>query len=89
MAEVYRIFSRHWEHVLDFSDEALLNMYNNESYGTLNDLTNNGYAEGKKWLDVHVTYWREDIRSGMLSRSELYEDPLFPHWWLDRVLQGI
>lgn len=89
MAEVYRIFSRHWEHVLDFSDEALLNMYNNESYGTINDLSTNGYAEGKKWLDVHVTAWKEDIAKGELFKHELYEDKLFPKWWLDQILKDV
>ncbi len=33
--------------------------------------------------------WREDLRRGLLFKYELYEDPNFPHWWLDSVLKGV
>jgi hypothetical protein len=36
---------------------------------------------------VTVSMWKEDLQTGMLFRSELYTDPAFPHWWLDRVLR--
>lgn len=86
MAEVYRIFSRHWEHVLDFSDNALIEMYNSESFGTPVS-ANNGYSVGKTYLNVHVKMWKEDMALGTLFKRELYEDGLFPHWWLDSVFK--
>lgn len=86
MAAVYRVFSRHWEHVLDFSDAALQEMHDHESRGA-SVRSENGYAVGKKYLNLTVTTWKQDIASGLLFRHELYADPLFPHWWLDRVLE--
>jgi len=88
MAEIYRIFAKDWEHVLDFSDDALLQLYNHESYGGRID-SNNGYAHGKKYLNLHVTMWKEDIAKGLLFKHELYEDNVFPHWWLDNILKDV
>ena len=79
------MFAGEWENVLDFSDEALLELYNYESYGG-SVKQNNGFMHGKKWLNLNVTMWKEDIERGLLFKWELYEDPKFPHWWLDKVL---
>lgn len=84
MAEVYRVFSRHWAHVLDFSDAALQEMHDHESKGGPVS-PENGYSVGKRYLNLTVTTWRQDIRAGLLFKHELYADPLFPHWWLDNV----
>ena len=84
MSELYRMFANDWKHVLDFSDDALLELYNNESYGGPISQTN-GFMHGKKWLNLNVTMWKEDITRGNLFVNELYEDPKFPHWWLDRI----
>lgn len=84
MAELYRFFGSD-KGVLDFSDEALLNLYNVESYGG-QLLPKNGFAVGKQYLNLQVTMWREDLRRGWLFKHELYEDERFPHWWLDSVL---
>lgn len=86
MAEVYRIFARHWEHVLDFGDAALAEMQRHESRGEPITITNNGYEVGKRYLNLTVTTWKRDLRDGLLFKRELYADPLLPHWWLDRVL---
>ena len=86
MAELYKLFASDWIHALDFSDQALLDLYNQESYGgTVSQ--NNGYAHGKKWLNLHVTDRKQDINDGILYKFELYEDPLFPHWWLDNIFK--
>lgn len=84
MADVYRVFAADWSHVLDFSDTALIELYNHESHGTAIS-QKNGFMHGKKWLNLAVTMWKEDIQLGNLLVSELYEDPKFPHWWLDRI----
>lgn len=86
MSEVYQIFSRDWKHVLDYSDEMLIELFNAESYGGPVS-RNNGYAIGKKYLSLHVTMWKEDIEKGLLREYELYDDGTFPTWWLDSVFK--
>jgi len=48
---------------------------------------NNGFYIGKKWLNVFVDMWKEDLKKGFLFKFELYEDPDLPDWWLDKVLK--
>lgn len=87
MAELYKIFGSGFGD-LDFSAEALISLYNQESYGgTLT--AKNGFAVGKQYLNVQVTMWLEDIRSGTLAKFELYNDERFPHWWLDGILDNL
>lgn len=88
MSELYRYFAVSMSSKLDFSDVALLSLYNHESYGTSLS-PNNGFAVGKQYLNLQVTMWREDLRRGWLAKHELHEDPIFPHWWLDSVLKGV
>lgn len=88
MAELYRYFARSMTSTLDLSDAAMLALYNHESYGTPLP-PENGFAVGKRYLNLQVTTWREDLQRGLLARHELYEDPALPHWWLDSVLQGL
>lgn len=57
----------------DFSDEAIIKLYNHESYGTA--LTqNNGFAIGKRYLNLQVTSQKEALLEGSISKIELYED---------------
>lgn len=70
-----------------FDDEALLSLYNHESYGL--ELTpKNGFAHGKKMLNLQVTAWKEMLREGTLAKFELYDDPAYPQWWLDSCLEN-
>ena len=86
MSELYRFFAKDWAHVLDFSDEALLELYNYESYGgTVSQ--KNGFMHGKKWLNLNVTMWKEDMEKGLFFKKELYDDPNYPHWWLDSIFK--
>ena len=87
MVPLYRYFGRHWEHCLDWSDNALWELYENESFGTGRVSSNNGFAHGRKWMDVTVAQWREEL-GRTLFRFELYTDPdlIEWHWWLDKVL---
>ena len=88
MSDVYRIFSRQWEHILDYSEQSLIEMFNYESHGTpINNPSRNGFYVGKQWMDVHITMWHEDFEKGYLTRKELYDDPTFPDWWLDKVIR--
>lgn len=86
MCEVYRVFAADWAHCQSFTDQDVVDLFNHESYG-LPLKPNNGFALGKKWLNVTVAMWLEDIALGTLFKHELYADPKFPHWWLDRVLK--
>jgi hypothetical protein len=87
MCDVYLIFVEDWKHLVDLSDEAKVELFNHESLG-FPISPNNGYALGKKWLNVQVTMWFEDIEKGLFWSSELYEDPKYPHWWLDSIFKS-
>lgn len=88
MSEVYKIFAEDYKAFCDFSDESLIELFNSESYGT-DVKPNNGFYVGKKWLNVTVKMWKEDIESGLLFKYELYSDLKYPHWWLDSVLKNV
>lgn len=87
MCEVYKLFGRDWQHLFDYSDDAMVEMFNHESLG-LPLSEKNGYALGKKWMDVTVEMWKEDIKKGLLFIFELYEDDRYPRWWLDIVFKS-
>lgn len=82
IGEIYRRFAKDWN--ADFSESAANEMFLHESRG-LAVAPDNGYALGKKWMDVTVSMWREDLAIGLLARSELEAD--YPQWFLDRVLR--
>ena len=87
MVELYKVFSNDWKNCLDYSNDSLFELYRYESYGEDKVQSNNGFNHGKKWLNLHVAMWKEDLQMGILSKQELYEDSKFPHWWLDSVLK--
>ncbi len=78
-------FANDWKHLVDFSDESLIEMYLHETHGSDISKTN-GYLLGKKWMGVNVSMWKEDIAKGYFFKCELYNDSKYPHWWLDKVL---
>jgi len=86
MAEVYKIFASEWESAFDFSDKMVIEMFNHESFGAPVS-KQNGYSLGKKWMDVNIKMWKEDIDKSNLMKWELYDDPRFPHWWLDGIFK--
>ena len=88
-ADLYRHFAESWADILDFSEEALEEFYAHESTGAPMRRLDNGYEQGKKWLDVHVATWAADLCAGLLTKSELYADPALPNWWLDRWVPRI
>lgn len=83
IAVLYKQFAESWTG-LDFSDKALIDMFNSESFGTPVDQRLNGYYIGKQWMGVTIAMWKEDLDKGQLKLWELYDDPKLPHWWLDR-----
>jgi hypothetical protein len=70
---------------MDFTPYALQDLYVYESTGRGHVCACNGYAHGKKMMDVNLAQWREDMWK-TLWPWELYEDPHLPDWWLDKVL---
>lgn len=89
MCEVYRYFSNDWSHICTYTDDDMRELFYAETHGE--PITNklNGFAVGKKMLNVTVGMWKEDLRKGTLFKSELYEDPNFSKWWLDKVLKNL
>lgn len=82
--EVYRIFAKPWEHLFGFTEQDLQEMFMHETHGhAVSD--RNGFSHGKKWLNVTVESWREDIKHGLLFVEELRADPMFPAWWMNKV----
>lgn len=88
MAEIYREFGHDVSPNSDFSDTAIIELYNHESYGTILG-ADNGFAIGKRYLNLQVTSWKEALLEGSISKSELYEDEKYPTWWLDSVLKNL
>jgi hypothetical protein len=96
MAEVYKIFVLPGGNP-DFSEKMAQEMFEFESTGKGNieidcfSSSHNGYANGKKWLNVTLSMWKEDIANGLLFKRELYEEPKYANvkWWLDEVLSTI
>ncbi|MFA6198872.1 MAG: hypothetical protein WC679_00485 [Bacteroidales bacterium] len=88
MCGIYRIFSGDWKDCLSFSDDMMLELYYSESYGDKVSY-NNGFYYGKKYLNLQVNMWIEDIKKGYLTKYELYQDGTFPDWWLNNVLRNI
>lgn len=84
MADIYKRFAADYK-AADFAEPAALAMYLHESTGArLPDPRTNGYALGKKWMDVTVAGWREEIPQMGLLVSELQADG-YPDWFLERV----
>jgi hypothetical protein len=87
MSKIYSIFSSEWKDDLDFSEKSLKEMYDYESRGVpVENTKDNGFYVGKQYMDVHITMWRKDLREGLITRKELYEDGRFPKWWLNKVI---
>lgn len=77
---------------VDYSEEAAEEMYLYETRGEGHLQSGlfqkgekiNGYANGKKWMNVHIKMWSEGIRQGILFKYELEEH--YPKWFLDKFL---
>lgn len=69
-AKIYKEFASEWSNILSFDEDALEECFFWETYGKPVS-ENNGYAVGKKWLNVFISMWKEDIRDGLLFKSEL------------------
>lgn len=92
MSEIYKMFATNGD--FDFSEEAAEEMYLFETrgegdlqFGLFSDRKPNGYAVGKRYMNVAIEMWKQDIRSGLLFRFELEED--FPKWFLDKFLGNV
>ena len=88
MCNLYKHFSKDWEHCLDYSEDDMIELYYSESYGDPVS-NNNGFYIGKKYLNLTVAMWIEDIKLGYLFKSELYDDDNFPNQWLDKIFKKL
>lgn len=83
MAQIYKRFAADYA-AADFSQAAAEAMFLHESLGAAPPAADNGYMLGKKWMDVTVASWLEDLREGLLHSFELQADG-YPDWFLARV----
>ena len=81
MSEIYKRFAEYPK--ADFSEAAAVEMYRHETYGDSVVSEWNGFALGKKWMDVTIAMWKEDIPKGLLAVDELRID--YPDWFLSKV----
>ncbi len=85
MCEIYRLFSYdEWNHYASFEDKDRLELFYAETFGD-ECSKKNGFAIGKKFMDITVSTWLEENRAGTLCMPELYRDK-YPSWWLNKVL---
>ena len=83
MAEIYKRFAKDYSHC-DFSGEAALAMYLHENGKPLPETDKpNGFAVGKKWMNVTIQMWKEDIQNNLLFVWELSKD--YPEWFLKKI----
>lgn len=72
MAEFYAKFAVYSN--MDFSDEALRQAFEAETYGIKHDLKNNGFAFGKKSMNITIAAWKQDLQDGLITKFELMEN---------------
>lgn len=98
MLEIYKLFIPEDSiNKVDLSECAKEELYTFESTGKgkINDggdifgITEkvNGYALGKRWLNVTVAMWKEQLKKYPYLVEHYYNDPQFPHWWLDQIFK--
>jgi hypothetical protein len=85
MTEIYRRFAA-GHPLVDLSEDAAIAMYRHETFGEPMPEANqiNGFELGKKWMDITVAGWREEIPQLGLTVQELQADG-YPDWFLKRV----
>lgn len=86
LAAVYRRFAERNPNY-NFSIDALIECYNNETHGSPTTIPNNGYIIGKKWKDLTIQTWREDISAGYFCKAE-YITPL-SRWYAEPALSTV
>lgn len=70
----------------DYSDNAMIEAYNVETFGLKEFSAINAFIYGKQQLNLHVTSWKEDMNKGTLFMVELYYgNENIPHWWLNSI----
>ena len=71
---------------MNFDDDMLYECFMSESNGgSCSKL--NGFYHGKHMMDITIKMWKEDISLFNLHEYELYNDTIFPIWWLDKILK--
>lgn len=77
----------------DYSTRAKEDMYAFETFGTPrinyavpdDDGNYNGYAVGKHWMDVTLAMWHEDLKTGIITKFEIYSDDDVPDFIKDII----
>ncbi len=83
IAEIYKSFAKDFP-MADFGEEAAMDMYQHENGIPLpSRVKSNGFQIGKRWMNVTVAMWKEDIAKGLLRVEELENE--FPEWFLKNI----
>ena len=85
MSEAY-VYSTKSFNMCDFSEKSARDMFDFEStgepkivyYEKYHDGLYNGYVVGKHWYDVNLSFWIEDLRSGLITKYELLSNNDIP-----------
>lgn len=85
MYPIYEHFASDLRDELDFSEDMLYQLYDNESKGIGFVDPLNGYAHGKKIMNISIEMWKEDLWITLFP-WELLEDENLPTWWVLKVL---
>lgn len=89
MKTIYLLFKPTHNSQLTYTKEDELVMYNHESSGTPIN-TYNGFYWCKHNMDITLAMWQEDIISGMMTKLEILDNPLYKdiEWfntWLSKI----
>lgn len=72
--KVAETFYRPADSTLDFSEKALQEAFEKETFGIRHDMSKNGWAFGKKAFDITVASWKEDLADGLFCKYDYLRD---------------
>ena len=92
MGEIYlRFIPENIKKSCVIDEENRLSMYLYESkgegrmdIGIFNQGKVNGYYLGKKWMDWHISEWKQGFRNRVLFKKELKGE--YPNWFLKKYV---
>lgn len=90
MAKFYARFAKGSD--FDFSDNAMHEAFEVETYGRKWDVSNNGYVYGKKMMDVTLASWKQDVEDGLMTKFDIlsdYEPETFAFEFVENFLSKV
>ena len=75
---------------LDYSERALFEAFERETFGSNHDMSRNGFAFGKKAFDITVASWKEDLADGLFCKWDYlkqYEEESFERDFVWHIIE--